>query len=92
MIILLLRIPVVPGMNDMAGEMEHIADLACKLPAVSRVELLPYHNIMTGKYESLGIEYKLKDIITPSKEQLANLAKVFAQRGLSVQKCTVNIL
>ena len=81
-----IRIPVIPGVNDTAGEMERIACLVKDFSAVTSIELMPYHNIAQGKYESLGIEYKFKDITALSTEQIVHLTKVFAHRNLPVNK------
>ena len=53
---LLFRMPVIPGYND--SEYEKIVEFVQGIP----LELLPYHAIGVGKYEALGMEYKLKGI------------------------------
>ena len=44
------------------------------LASVKKIEVLPYHRLALEKYEKLGLEYKLKDILEPTKEQI-NLAQ-----------------
>ncbi len=34
--------------------------------------MLPYHTLGTFKWEELGIEYPLKDILPPTKERVEN--------------------
>ena len=41
------------------------------LSNVERVEVLPYHTLGVYKWEELGIPYTLKDVPTPTKEQVA---------------------
>jgi pyruvate formate lyase activating enzyme len=52
---LVLRLPLVPGVND--GE-EHLAAIAALLqshPGISGAEIMPYHNLGASKAERLGL-------------------------------------
>lgn len=63
-----IRHVVVPGLTD--GE-EHIRELnkfIKTIPNVEKIELLPYHLLGVNKYESLGIDYKLKGVEAMDKE------------------------
>lgn len=51
-----IRIPVVPGFNDSAEEMEKIR-LFLKKISCNQVELLPYHRLGEHKYAALGMEH-----------------------------------
>lgn len=44
-----LRVPVIAGLNDDAGEVEAIARLAAAMPGVRQVNLLPYHELGSHK-------------------------------------------
>ena len=80
-----VRIPVIPGINDSDQEIEQIGIFLASLPHVDIVELLGYHDIAKGKYESLGIPYALPDILPPSKESLAKLAEDLRDYRLTAQ-------
>jgi pyruvate formate lyase activating enzyme len=41
---------------------------------MDNLELLPYHKLATSKYESLSIDYKIKDVNEPTKEQLKKIS------------------
>ena len=41
------------------------------LDNVSRVEVLPYHNLGAYKWEKLGYDYPLKDTPLPTKEEIS---------------------
>ncbi len=43
---------------------------------VDKIEVLPYHTMGISKYEKLGIEYPLKDIPVPTKEQVEIANKI----------------
>lgn len=51
---MIVRTPVVPGVNDSAEEIAPIAEFAAGLSHVCRYELLPYHPIGNAKRLALG--------------------------------------
>jgi pyruvate formate lyase activating enzyme len=53
---ILLRCPVIPGLNDRDDHFHGIADLAASLPNLTGVELLPYHKLAASKIECMGLE------------------------------------
>ena len=58
---LLIRIPVIPTINDDMQEMGEIFEFV-KGFKIETVHLLPYHNIHSEKYKRLGKEYALLGI------------------------------
>ena len=82
---LIIRVPVVPGFNDTPEEIEAIADYAAGLPGVKRLHLLPYHRLGQDKYEGLGREYSLKQVMPPPDGEMERLLSVAAKTGLYVQ-------
>lgn len=50
-----LRHVVVPEFTDHQENLENLFQLACQLPAVEKVQLLPYHKKGLEKYSKLGI-------------------------------------
>ncbi len=80
-----LRIPVVAGVNDDVANMAAVAALAAALPAVRRVNLLPYHDLGSEKALRLG---RPRSAFAPhalSGDTLARLADPFERAGLAVQ-------
>ena len=53
---IILRCPLVPGINDEDAALHHIADLANGLKNVQRIDLEPYHPMGEGKSRDLGRE------------------------------------
>ena len=51
---IMLRCPLVPGINDEDAALHHIADLANTLKNVQRIDLEPYHPMGEGKSRNLG--------------------------------------
>jgi len=75
---MIVRTPVVPGVNDSAEAIGAIAAFVAGLPTLVYYELLPFHPMATGKYRSLGLDYRAAELKRPSPETMAALAQVAA--------------
>ena len=82
---LVIRTPVVPGVNDTAEEIRAISRFAASLDGVKEHHLLPYHRLGSDKYAGLGREYALKEIQPPTKERMEYLLEVARESGLYCQ-------
>lgn len=82
---LFIRIPVIPGFNDQAEEIEKTARfVAGECKNVTGMELLPYHKLGRGKYYSLGREYPLENLQPPADGHMEELKKVLAGYDIPV--------
>jgi pyruvate formate lyase activating enzyme len=81
---IVLRVPVIPGINDDDASMRQIGAFAAALPHLDEVDLLPYHHIGVDKYVRLNKAYRLPATRPPSDERLAEMAHLLRQFGLSV--------
>jgi pyruvate formate lyase activating enzyme len=63
---IILRCPIIPGLNDNVKHFRGIRDLDEKYPLLEGIELLPYHAMGNSKRTSLGIEQTLPDLKTVS--------------------------
>ena len=80
-----IRFVLVPGYTDDPDNIEKVADIVCCWRnVVERVEVLPFHQMGTDKWESLGYDYKLKDVHPPSKGAAEAARDIFRARGLTV--------
>lgn len=80
-----IRFVLVPGYTDDPDNIERVADIVCRWRnVVERVEVLPFHQMGTDKWESLGYDYKLKDVHPPSKGAAEAARDIFRARGLTV--------
>ena len=70
-----IRVPVIPTFNDTPEEIREIARFADKLPGVQHIYLLPYHRLGQDKYDGLGREYLMKDILPPTTEHMEMLKR-----------------
>ena len=67
---IILRCPVIPGINDTKEHFVSIRGLKEKYPAILNFEIMPYHDTGVSKWETIGMTYELADIRVPSKEQI----------------------
>jgi pyruvate formate lyase activating enzyme len=77
-----VRVPVIPGVNDDAGNLGAIARFAAGIHAVREVTLLPYHRTGVQKHKRLGKPYALIDVRTPSTAEMEKAAEHFRALGL----------
>jgi len=82
---LIIRVPVIPMFNDTEEEIHDIAAFAKTLYGVEHIHLLPYHRFGVDKYNGLGREYTLADIVAPTSEKMEKLRKVAEDCGLIAQ-------
>jgi pyruvate formate lyase activating enzyme len=66
---IILRCPLIPGVNDSEEYLQGIANMSNKYPLLKSIELLSYHDMGKGKYKELGREYTLENIKNTSEEQ-----------------------
>lgn len=67
----ILRMPVIPGINDTKSHFREAAAIGKKHPNVQAMEVMPYHDMGEIKWEELGYTYGLKGMKTASPEQAA---------------------
>jgi len=67
---LIVRIPLIPGVNDDDKTMHEMGEFLGSLRHLSAVELLPYHRLGLSTYNALGIKYRLPDIKVPSASHM----------------------
>lgn len=56
---IILRCPIIPGVNDSREHLEDVAGVLRECPGIQGVELMAYHRLGTGKYREIGEEYRL---------------------------------
>ncbi len=81
-----IRIPVIPGFNADAAELGKIASFLAGLERVPVVELLPFHHLGGGKYESLGRAYPSREIQPPSEQEMAGFVRLFLAQGINATR------
>jgi pyruvate formate lyase activating enzyme len=82
---LIIRIPVMPGLNDSKENIRNVAKFVSQLPGNHKIELLPYHKLGSHKYEALGRAYKLSNLESPSDEDMYMLKELIEKTGVPAQ-------
>jgi pyruvate formate lyase activating enzyme len=77
-----LRYVLVPGLTDIAEEMEAVAEFGSSLGVVERAEILPFHQMGRYKWERLSLDYTLAQTDPPSNDGIAKAIEIFRAAGL----------
>jgi pyruvate formate lyase activating enzyme len=75
----IVRTPIVTGVNDTEEEIQAIVQFINDAGGAAGYELLPYHRFGETKYGKLGKTYSLKDIDPPSEERMIALRSIAAR-------------
>lgn len=81
---IIIRIPLIPGVNDAAENLRSTAHMAKEVGA-EEIHVLPFHQLSEGKWDALGRDYSFRDYREPSPEELASAKQTLEEAaGLSV--------
>jgi len=80
----ILRIPVIPGLTDDAGNIKAIAEFAAELKTIRQVDLLPYHKMSLEKYHRMKIASRFHPEGDVSPEAMKNLESILLDKGFRV--------
>jgi pyruvate formate lyase activating enzyme len=82
----ILRIPVIPGINDTAQNISMLENFIAKHnDRIKHVHLLPFHNIAGNKYKKVGIENRMKSIPSLANNDLNLLKNRLEKTGIKVK-------
>ena len=93
--VMILRVPVVPGVNDSASNIVATARFVRELTLLGRanghyvdfvpsLELLPFHRLSGQKYRNLGWEDRTTGIQPPRAARMSELTALAAEFGIPV--------
>jgi pyruvate formate lyase activating enzyme len=80
----IVRVPVVPRMNDSEENIRAVATFARKLKGVREIHLLAYHRLGESKYPRLSASYELRGLAPPTEASMEGLKNVASSYGLMV--------
>ena len=78
-----LRYVLVPGYTDNEKDLKAWAKYVSNFKNIERVDILPFHQMASYKWEGLGRSYELKDTPAPSKEEIKKAEEIFRSFGLN---------
>jgi pyruvate formate lyase activating enzyme len=79
-----VRFPLIPGINDDPKNVESMAAFLQKLHRVCSIDILPYHDVATSKYQRFGYTYRLAGVRAPDAARLQEVAATLSSHGLCV--------
>jgi pyruvate formate lyase activating enzyme len=82
---IVIRLPVIPGINADKENVDRTGALAASLSGVIGIHLLPYHCAAEAKYGNLDMENKASDIQRPSAGVIESVARHLARYDLEVK-------
>lgn len=82
---IIVRVPVIPGINDDEENLRQVAAFTGGLPNIERVDLLPYHYAAAGKYERLDKPYSLPETLPPSSSRMEEIVGLMKEHHLNVK-------
>ena len=82
---IILRLPVIPGVNAEEGHFRRIGALARTLTGIQRLDLLPYHATGSGKYGLLRRDYRLEQTQAPDEAEMLRYTEILEETGLTVK-------
>jgi len=80
-----IRVPIIPGVNDNAEQLEALARCAAATSGVRQVNVLPYHEAGAYKSSRVGKPCRMENVVPPSAEFMKNVAAKFRGFGVNVK-------
>ena len=80
-----VRYVLVPGLTDAPDNIGTVARFLGPMKNVEWVEVLPFHQMGEFKWKSLGLDYRLADVSTPTSGQVEAAIGIFRQAGCRVR-------
>jgi pyruvate formate lyase activating enzyme len=82
---LVIRFPLIPGLNDDDENVGRTADFTLGLPNVPELHILPYHRLGEPKYARLGRTYGCPGVAAPDAATLGRVRAALEAAGLKVE-------
>ena len=84
---IMVRIPVIPGINDDPDHLERLKHflISTKTDSLKKINLLPFHKIGSSKYKKFNIPYRMGNTEPPDREEMQILKEFFLETGIKVK-------
>jgi len=77
-----LRFVLVPGLTDDEADVRNMAKFVANLGICERVDILPFHQLGSFKWERLGLNYTLANVEPPPAATIERVCQQFRAEGL----------
>jgi pyruvate formate lyase activating enzyme len=81
---IVIRLPLIPGINDGEENIRQAGAFVAELPHPIRVDVLPYHGLADEKYGRLNKPYNLSETRPPAGDHVAEAVRILEGFGLQV--------
>ena len=81
---LIIRLPLIPGVNDDVESLDRIGMFLDRLPGVEKVHILPYHDFQRSKYTRFEMHCGSANIALPARDMLLHAKKRLENFDLEV--------
>lgn len=82
---IVIRVPVIPSLNDSIDNYQKLVDFVSELKSVSEINLLPYHELGVSKYEQIGYKYKIGNVNPPLNSDMEKIKDFIESEGFKVK-------
>ena len=82
---IILRIPIIPGVNDSDANITATGRFAASLGGVLRIDILSYNHAVQGKLDRLNNGYQILEVEPPDDEQMNAIAGKLEGCGFTVK-------
>lgn len=79
-----VRIPLVAGINDKEENITAAAEYVKKYVPNGKIEILPYHNLGEGKYETIGLGRFKNEFVTPGSDEVDSVKQLICSTGVEL--------
>lgn len=79
-----LRLPLLAGINTEDHHIQQVLNFIRDLN-IHSVNLLPYHDLATGKYQKMHKQYAAEIFLKPSDEQMTEIQEMFRLRNYEIK-------
>ena len=78
-----MRVVLIPGLTDTPANLAALVKLIHETGFIGPVDLMPYHNMGSGKYRHLGLVHRMNGCKAPSKKQIADVVNYLKRNGIA---------
>jgi len=82
---IIIRFPVIPGINSDEENVDRTGAFVSSLAGVSKVNILPFHCAAAAKYKNLNMQYNAADIERPERDTLESIVRRLENYDLQVK-------
>jgi len=82
---IILRVPIIPGINDDEENIRRTGAFAAALPRLNQLNVLPYHHAGADKCSRLNRIYGLPETRPPSDERMFEIVQILQGFGLPIK-------